>query len=139
MSASGQFPQYRPDLSLKRKGYTRPPMEYMSSESMAGEEIDPYSKAALQMAWEKLYRARSILEAEQAHLRDDRMVLRAEFEALAAREQAVAQREEQIRRQQMEIALDRAEAEEAKMDQSALARLTKAPFDIARSVFGTKK
>jgi hypothetical protein len=115
-------------------------MEYTQSGTpFADEEIDRYGKAALQLAWDKLYRARSILEAEQAHLRDDRLALRAEIEALGDREEAVASREAAIRRLEMQIALDRADAEEAKLSESTLARFTKAPFEMARSVFSSKK
>jgi hypothetical protein len=141
MNASEHSPQYRPDLSLKRKntGYTRAPLELVHGGQEPTDEIDPYGKAALQMAWDKLYRARALLEAEQAHMRDDRLALRAEIEALGEREQAVAAREAQIRRHEMELALARADAEEAKVSESALTRLTRAPFDMARSVFSNKK
>src|ERR1035437_4419319 len=64
----------------------------------------PFSDdTALQAAWEKLYRARAILEAEQPHLRDDRIRLhdqQAEMkrreESVAAREASVAEREQLI-------------------------------------------
>lgn len=57
-------------------------------------------EVALQAAWEKLHRAREILEAEQKNLRDDRIslqdldvMLRQRMEELAEREAVVAQRE----------------------------------------------
>jgi Holliday junction resolvase-like predicted endonuclease len=99
----------------------------------------PYGMASLQEAWDKLYKARSILEAEQNHLRDDRIALQGEIDLLAGREHAVATRELRIRQIELEAALALEDAEEAKQSQSAITRLTRAPFDMARSVFGQKK
>jgi hypothetical protein len=97
-------------------------------------ESDP----ALNSAWEKLIRARELLEAEQAHLRDDRLtlketaaVLRRREEALAIREARLAQREETV-----SAAVD---AKIVEHTTSAFARLTQAPFAIAKSVFGKSK
>ena len=94
--------------------------------------------AALQAAWEKLHRAREILEAEQAHLRDDRVVLRDQqtevkrrLEAVAVREARVLEREEMIAAAQEPIA--------AEHTMSAMTRLTRGPFEMARAVFGGKK
>lgn len=99
---------------------------------------------ALQAAWEKFHRARQLLEAEQTHLRDERTVLhdqkeevKAREEAVAAREAAAAEREQLIsaasspKRSREPIAGERT--------MSAVTRLTRAPFDMARSVFGGKK
>ena len=95
--------------------------------------------AALQAAWEKLHRAREILEAEQAHLRDDRIAIQGELDALDAREQAVAAHEERIRQIELQASLAREEAQDEKESESTISRLTRAPFDIAKSVFGQKK
>jgi hypothetical protein len=145
MNTQSPFQPYRQDLSLKRRGpsHTHAPMGISGSQApfqapFEGGDPECYSKAALQLAWDKLYRARAILEAEVAHVRDDRLALRAEIEALAEREQAVAAREEFVRRQQMQVALEQEEAAE-KESGSKLTRLTRAPFEMARSVFGTKK
>jgi len=96
--------------------------------------------AALQMAWEKLHRARELLEAEQAHVRDDRLhlketeaMLRRHESALMAREGNLAQREEIL------AAALAAHAAEPVRSPSALVRLTHAPFSIAKSVFGGAK
>ena len=131
--------QVRPDLSLKRRGpsYSRSPM---SSEDMIpadGSLSGPYGHAGLQAAWDKLYRARALLEAEQAHLRDDRIALQGEIESLGMREHLAAARELRIQQYEESLALDRQEAQ-AKADESTLSKLTKAPFDLARSVFGKK-
>jgi hypothetical protein len=96
-------------------------------------------QSALQQSWDKLYRARAILEAEQAHLRDDRISMQGDFDALQAREQALLAREQRIQQLELQTALDRAEEADAQAQGSALSRLTRAPFDMARSVFGPKK
>ena len=136
--------QMHPDLSLRRRGLTatRPPMESIESENAAAFESGsnaPYGQAALQSAWDKLYRARSILEAEQAHLRDDRIALQGEIDALEAREHAVGARELRIRQIELQSALLREEEQDEKDSQSTIKRITRAPFEIARSVFGSKK
>jgi hypothetical protein len=139
--------QMHSDLSLRRRGITatRPPTESVESDdptAYEGGNAGPYGQAALQAAWDKLYRARSILEAEQAHIRDDRIVLQAEVETLEAREQAVSARELRIRQIELQMALLREEEEEEREEResrSTFARITQAPFEIARSVFGSKK
>ena len=131
----------RPDLTLKRRGNTTPPIPMESDDIVPKERriSGPYGTASLQEAWDKLYKARSILEAEQMHLRDDRIALQGESEALKAREQSVAARELRIQQMELHAALDRADAEAARESESAIARLTRAPFDMARSVFGSKR
>lgn len=98
--------------------------------------------AALQAAWEKLHRARELLEAEQNHLRDDRIVMRDQMETVKRREEAVTAREAALAEREalvtaaLQPAKDQASGEPSV---SAVTRLTRAPFDMARSVFGGKK
>jgi hypothetical protein len=98
---------------------------------------------ALQAAWEKLHRAREILEAEQIHLRDDRITVREQLAAAKQREQALAEREEQMREREALIvdATAPAQAEQVVTEptRSAVTRFTLAPFNMARSVFGAKR
>jgi hypothetical protein len=108
-----------------------------STKSMA-----PFSHddAGLEAAWQKLHRAREFMEAEQAHLRDDRLAMHA-FEAeLKEREAAVAVREAQVAAQEEIIAAatPRAKREPMAGQQtlSAFTRLTRAPFLIAESLRG---
>ena len=98
--------------------------------------------AALQAAWDKLHRAREILEAEQSHMRDERIVhqdrettLKQREDAVAAREAAAAEREELL------VAADGVSGEPVGSEHtmSAMTRLSCAPFNIARSVFGGRK
>jgi hypothetical protein len=120
-------------------------MESVESENTADYEAaasSQFGQAALQSAWDKLYRARSILEAEQAHVRDDRIVLQAEVDALEAREHAVASRELRIRQIELQMALlkeEELDEKEERENESTIAKLTRAPFEIARSVFCSKK
>jgi hypothetical protein len=130
--------QFRPDLALKRRGLTIPPRA--GSSSPFPEEGPPVSyQEALQAAWDKLYRARAILEAEQAHLRDDRIALQGELESIQQREQMVAAREQRLLQLEQQAELDRAEEEAARLGQSALGRITRVPFDMARSVFSARR
>ena len=105
--------------------------------TLSGSPVE--ADAALQMAWEKLHRARELLEAEQAHVRDDRLhlketeaMLKRHESALMAREASLAQREEIL------AAALAAQAAEPVRPPSALARLTHTPFALAKSVFGGK-
>jgi hypothetical protein len=98
-------------------------------------EPDP----ALQLGWEKLHRARELLEAEQAHVRDDRLhlketeaMLKRHESALLAREASLSLREEQL------AAAMAARLAEPVRQPSALARLTHTPFAMAKSVFGSR-
>ena len=109
--------------------------------------VRPSSKApfendtALQAAWEKLHRARELLEAEQAHLRDDRLNLKEATSALKRREDALALREARLaqREEQFNAALEASIAEQTKAASSPLARFTQAPFAMAKSVFSHSK
>jgi hypothetical protein len=113
-----------------------------SAAPFEGDSSNPYGYAALQAAWDKLYRARALLEAEQAHLRDDRIALQGELDGLEVRRQAVIARELRVQQLELKVELDKEEAEdidEEKQGKSAIKKLTRAPFEIARQVFGTKK
>jgi hypothetical protein len=102
--------------------------------------ISPFEgDAALQSGWEKLHRARELLEAEQAHVRDDRLnlketaaLLKRHETALTAREASLAQREATLA-----AALTAQQAEPVKQP-SAILRFTQSPFTLAKSVFGGK-
>jgi uncharacterized protein (DUF3084 family) len=123
---------------------TQPPMSFGSpppfgsAAPFEGDSSNPYGYAALQAAWDKLYRARALLEAEQAHLRDDRIALQGELDALDVRRQAIVAREVRIQQLETKAALDKEEADEEKGAESTMAKLTRAPFEMARQVFGKK-
>lgn len=101
------------------------------------------SDAALQAAWEKFHRARELFEAEQTHMRDERIIIQEKENDIKRREKLVTEREERVvGREQLvpdteEAAVAQPIAGEHTM--SAVTRFTRAPFDIARSVFGGKK
>ncbi len=93
-------------------------------------------------AWAKLHRAREILEAEQAHLRDDRLAVREQEAVVKRREDAVAARETRLTEREALVAAAFPESGEpiaSERTMSAVTRLTRAPFDMARSVFGGRK
>jgi hypothetical protein len=134
--------QFRNDLTLKRRspGISRP-MESDNTIPFESGSASPHGHEALQAAWDKLYKARSILEAEQVHLRDDRIALQGEIDLLQQREQNVAARELRIQQLELQYQMQAAAAQDAQAEkdsQSPFSRLTRAPFDMARSVFGKK-
>ncbi len=86
----------------------------------------------LQDAWTKLHRARALLETEQRHLVDDRLVLREQETLLKQREAALAAREQQV-----------AEFEQHQQRQQAVlavkpAGSSRSPFAMAKSMLGLK-
>jgi uncharacterized protein (DUF3084 family) len=99
----------------------------------------PYGTASLQEAWDKLYKARAILEAEQNHLRDDRIALQGEIDALNARDQVVTAREQRIQQIELQAELARVDEEEKRASENPFTKLTRAPFRMAKSVFDPKK
>ena len=95
------------------------------------------NEAALSAAWEKLHRARELMEAEQAHLRDDRLNLKETAAVLKRREDALALREARLTEREEQLAVATASfTESLKAPPSAMARFTQAPFAMAKSVFG---
>jgi hypothetical protein len=141
MNTVAPFSPTRPELSLKRRGHTNPgfPNEAENILPVERRISGPYGLASLQEAWDKLYRARAILEAEQNHLRDDRIAFQGEIDSLEARQQMVAARELRIQQLELKAQIAMAEALDEKESESAISKLTRAPFDMARSVFGQKK
>lgn len=100
---------------------------------------------ALQAAWDKLHRARELLEAEQSHLRDERIAQREHDAALKQRAADLAAREARLAEREALVAAalpPDAEASAAVADAphaGGVSRFTSAPFKIARSVFGGGK
>ena len=99
--------------------------------------------SALQAAWEKMHRAREILEAEQKNLLEDRIALQGMEKQLKRREEAVAAREARLVEREALVAAatpaPRAEPVDGEQSMSAVTKITRAPFDMARSVFRGKK
>lgn len=104
---------------------------------------------ALQTAWEKFHRARELFEAEQAHLRDERIIMADQLAEVKRREEAVAHREMNVALREQLIAATNTDATTGESiasepvasehAESAVTRLTRGPFNMARSVFGGKK
>lgn len=100
-----------------------------------------HDDVALQGAWEKLHRAREIFEAEQKNMRDDRIAMREMETQMKRREEAVAAREQWVAAREALVAEAMPEGEPmaGEHTMSAMTKLTRGPFNIARSVFGGKK
>jgi hypothetical protein len=95
--------------------------------------------AALHAAWEKLHRARELLEAEQTHVRDDRLTLKETAAQLQRHEAALVARESYLAKREELLAEASARmVEELKQSPSAIARLAQGPLAMAKSVFGRK-
>ena len=108
------------------------------------------NESTLQTGWEQLHRARALLESEQENLRlvragqrDFDEQLKRREAALLAREEAVTAREQVVAEREAKIASATPPAtpapESAPAEESVVARLTRAPFAIARSVLGPKE
>ena len=94
----------------------------------------------LASAWEKLHRAREILEAEQKNLRDDRISIRELEIMVKQRAEEVAEREARLAEREALISAATPMREpQTGETPSVVTRFTRAPFEIARSVFGGKK
>jgi hypothetical protein len=112
-----------------------PPVALGRAPSLAPFEGD----VALQAAWEKFHRARELLEAEQAHLRDDRLNLKETAALLKRHEVALTAREENLaQREAILAAAVAAQQAEPVKQPSAILRFTQSPFNLAKSVFGGK-
>jgi len=89
---------------------------------------------SLQSEWDKLTRARELIDSEQASFRDDRMVLKADQAALRRQQVSLAAREAALSaREQALIAA--AEPIAAEKSMSVITRLARTPFEFARAVF----
>lgn len=102
-----------------------------------------HDDASLQAAWEKLHRAREIFEAEQKNLRDERITIREQEIQMKRREEAVAEREARLAEREALVVAAAGSYPPMPTDGephvSAVSRITRVPFDMARSVFGGKK
>jgi hypothetical protein len=85
---------------------------------------------ALNAAWSKLHRARELMEVEQKHLIEGRLLLREETQALVRREAAVTVREARVAEAEAQH-----QARTAAEKPGAVRGLTRAPFALAKAVF----
>jgi hypothetical protein len=130
----------RPAPAVAASGRTASPFVRPSSRA-------PFdSDAALQVGWEKLHRSRELLESEQTHMRHERVIMQDKENDVKRRERSVADREILVAQRERQVAEAEAALESALPEpiaaehtMSAVTRLTRAPFDMARSVFSSKK
>lgn len=104
----------------------------------------PAGELSLQSAWDKLIRARELLDSEQAHFRDDRLAMKAEMAELTRRAANIAAREASVLVREQALAATEAggrpgEPAAVEHTMSVMTRLTRKPFDFARSVFRARK
>jgi hypothetical protein len=134
---------WQADIDAGRGNASAKPTPAPFAARATGHTTPPTEDVALQGAWEKLHRARELLEAELTHLRDDRLSMKEMVENMKRREQVVAEREAKLAEREALVtaALPEGKDQPAAGEHtfSAMTRLTLAPFEMARSVFGSKK
>ncbi len=111
---------------------------YPRSASQAPFHDDP----GLQAGWEKLHRAREILEAEERNMRDDRIAMREMETQIKRREEAVTAREQLAAEREALIVAATPPPQpmsEEEPEPSTVTKFTRGPFNMARSVFRGKK
>lgn len=121
------------EIEASRQGITAPAMVAMAASAPATampfhrpSSLTPFGdEVALKAGWEKLHRARELLEVEQTHMRHERVVLHDQLEALKQREDAVAAREAAVSEREALIT-----AAQPVAGESAMSRLTTAPFQF---------
>lgn len=96
----------------------------LPSQSPFGDET------ALSAAWSKLHRARELLEVEQRHLLDDRLLLKEELEDLQKREVTLGVREAQVAEREQRLT---APAKPSGKSGAGLFGFTRAPFKLNRA------
>ena len=95
------------------------------------------TEPARQDGWQKLLRARELLEVEQKNLRDDRITLHGFEQQLREREARLAEREARVAAHEQALQSALPAAARPKPGK-AIDTLTRAPFAFAKSVFGAK-
>lgn len=90
--------------------------------------------AAVRASWEKLHRAREILEAESAVMRDERMALREQERVVRERQAALAQREERLAAGEAALGARTRLVAAGPIPRSD-ATPTRSPFQFARTVW----
>lgn len=93
------------------------------------------AEGSLDEAWQKFYRARALLEAEQKQMRDERIALRETEVALKRREAELAEREARLAAREQPPSSSAPFAADAPKGPSAVQRFTQAPFLAAKAVF----
>jgi hypothetical protein len=98
---------------------------------------------ALNAAWEKLHRARELMDSELKNLREEQIALREMESHVRAREESVATREAQLSAGDVVVPVaaspDVPVDTPAAQSRSAVTRFTRVPFNMAMSVIRGKK
>jgi len=125
---------------LDRQAAGGPPPAYTAAPFQRPSSQAPFARdPALEMAWEKLHRARALLEAERNQLCDERLKLRDATAAVQDREERLADREARLiaREQALAAAPPAAPAPSAAETPAGATAwsLTQAPFRAAKALF----
>lgn len=113
---------------------------WFSQSSPAAAPSPLTSDAGLREAWAKLQRATELLEAERSNFRDERLAIQEHHSAVKRREEQVRDREIQLSLREKKLSsLPPAPPAAPPPPPSAVKSLTRAPMEMARAVFGSKK
>lgn len=88
--------------------------------------------------WEKLQRARALIEAERRTLTDERLVLREERDILKQREENLRQREESLQAREAQVA-QREQSLSKPAAEPAAKPSSRTPFEVAKNLFNIKR
>ncbi len=122
---------------LDAQGVGAPPAGLTAAPFLRPTSRAPFARdPALEVAWEKLHRARALLEAEQKQMCDDRLKLRDVTAALQQREAELVARETQLAERELRLAAAAQPAPESTAQaERAGWSLTQAPFRAAKAIF----
>lgn len=125
------------DAAKSKRQPTQPPRAAAPARAKSATRA-PFSgdSGTLQAEWDKLIRARELLESEQAHLRGDRIALRDETAVVRRRAQAVAEREAKVAEREQQLLAAEASPDPAGESQgsvSIFSKSAKAGAGVTRS------
>lgn len=117
---------------------SRPPFESSGSRP-AFETRSNNSNSGFDGDWEKMQRARALLEAERRSLTDERLVLREERDILKQREENLKQREDAMKQREAQVALREQKAAAATEELPPTKPVSRTPFEAARNLFSIRR
>jgi hypothetical protein len=117
---------------------SRPPFETSGSRP-AFETRTTNSNPGFDGEWEKLQRARALIEAERRSLTDERLVLREERDILKQREENLRQRDDAIKARETQVALREQNLSKPAVDSASAKATSRTPFEVAKGLFNIKR
>ena len=143
MGSNIYFPPQRPVLKLSRSSASDRVVIKTEAANRADvpPAADPPPDLTVDEGWRRLHRARELLAAEQAQLMDERNKLLARETDVKLREDTVAERERRVAEREQLVAAAMpppSKPDDSDSAESAVARFTRAPMEIARAVLRKK-